>query len=175
MYLRARRSPSQLMQALGREREETGDALEERVRARAVLETDAVADLLAERDVHLVGDTLGDAHGGDSSRLCARDLEAGPPQVRQVGVGDVLRDPAGVRRARSGRSSHARRRRGGGDALGRLAGAGLAGKDDELVGVEHLEELVHLLVDGELLADREDVGVALREGLQRERVDVAGL
>lgn len=69
-----------------------GHVLEESLGTGAVLEPDAVTDFVSERDVHLVGDTLGDTHGGNSTGLRARDLEPGSPQVRQIGVGNVLRD-----------------------------------------------------------------------------------
>ena len=71
-------------------------ALQEGLRARAVLETNAVSDLVSERDVHLVRDTLGDAHRGDPTRLRARDLELWSTEVGEIRVGDVLRDPVGT-------------------------------------------------------------------------------
>ena len=41
--------------------------------------------------------------------------------------------------------------------------------------VEHREELAHLLVDGELFADFENVKVAFRVGPEGERVGLSGL
>ena len=54
---------------------------------RAVLEADAVADLLAEPAPKLLGDALGDAHRRDAARLRAAELAAG----RVAGLGQVLR------------------------------------------------------------------------------------
>lgn len=62
------------------------------------------------------------------------------------------------------------------NALRGLSGPGLSGEDDELrVAVEHGEELAHLLVNGQLFADFEDVVVLFRVWPQVERVDVARL
>lgn len=93
-----------------------GHVLEHRLGARHVLETDAVADLLAEDDVHLVGDTLGDGHGGDSTGLGAGDELAG--EVGEFIVDDVLRD------------------------LGGFAGTGFTDEDEDLRRMELVEELL---------------------------------
>lgn len=105
-----------------------------------VLETNVVTDLLSELHVHLVGHTLRDRHGGDTTGLGTRDLLSA--EVGQVGVADKLGD------------------------LGRLSGSGLALHDGDLVLTEDLEELVHLLVDGERLALLENPLVVCREGLE---------
>jgi hypothetical protein len=68
-----------------------------------------------------------------------------------------------------------RKREKRGNALGGLSGSSLSTEDDKLTLAEHLEELGHLLVNGELLAQLEDVEVALRVGEEGERVRLAGL
>lgn len=45
--------------------------LENRLWARAVLETDRISDLLSELHIHLVSDTLSNTHGGHTTRLRA--------------------------------------------------------------------------------------------------------
>jgi hypothetical protein len=75
-----------------RQEQRPEDSLEEGLGTGAVLESDRVSDLISERNVHLISDTLGDRHGGDSTRLGASNLQSRPPKVRQVGVGDVLRN-----------------------------------------------------------------------------------
>ena len=50
-----------------------GHVLEDGVGPRLVLETNAVSNLLAELDVHLLGHTLGDGHGSDTTRLGTGD------------------------------------------------------------------------------------------------------
>lgn len=148
------------------------NSLEESVGTRAVFETNAVSDFLAERNIHLVRDTLRDTHRRDSPGLCTCDLESGPPEMGQICVRDVLRDPV-LREllAERGRVPEDD----SGDALGGLAGSSLSRKYNELALVEHREELAHLLVDGELFADFENVKVAFRVGPEGERVGLSGL
>ena len=121
--------------------------LEQRLLARPVLEADAVADLLAQLDVELVGDALGDRHGRHAARLRAGDELA--RLVRQLVVEHVLRD------------------------LGRLAGARLADEDEDLAAVVQVEELLPLPVHGQLAAGLEDAEVLLRVRVAGPRVDVA--
>jgi hypothetical protein len=52
----------------------------------AIFETNRVADLLAETASDLLGDTLGDRHGGDTTRLGTADLEL----VGESSFGEVL-------------------------------------------------------------------------------------
>ena len=79
--------------------------LDARLRARAVLETDRVADFLPKTASDLLRDTLRDGHGGDTTRLRAADLEL----VGVTGFGEIL--------------GH----------LGRLAGTGVTDDDEDLV------------------------------------------
>uniref|UniRef100_A0A1I8JLB4 DUF4537 domain-containing protein n=1 Tax=Macrostomum lignano TaxID=282301 RepID=A0A1I8JLB4_9PLAT len=59
--------------------------LDERVRSRAVLEADRVADFLAEFGAELLGNALSNAHCGHSARLCAADhAELGVALLVQV-------------------------------------------------------------------------------------------
>jgi hypothetical protein len=90
--------------------------LENGARARLVFETDAVSDLLAELDVHLFGDTLGNRHGGDSAGLRAGDH-------LRVLVGEVVEE-------------HELR------DLRRLAGTRLTDEDEDLRLLVQLEELI---------------------------------
>ena len=79
--------------------------LDARLRARAVLETDRVADFLPKTATDLLCDTLRDGHGGDTTRLGA----AYPALVRVACLGEVL------------------------DHLRGLAGTGVADDDEYLV------------------------------------------
>lgn len=63
-----------------------GHVLDLGLGARAILETNGVADLLAETASDLLGDTLGDRHSGDTTRLGAADLEL----VGESSFGEVL-------------------------------------------------------------------------------------
>ena len=53
----------------------------------AVLESNGVADLLTETTPDLLGDALGDGHGGDATRLSAANLKL----ISEAGFGEVLR------------------------------------------------------------------------------------
>jgi hypothetical protein len=99
--------------------------------------TNAVSDLLAQLDVHLLGHTLRYRHGGDSARLRAshhlRIL------LREIVKEHELRD------------------------LRRLSGTGLADEDEDLRLLVQLEELFALLVHGQASPRLEDAQVLARE------------
>ena len=82
---------------------------------------------LAELLAQLFGDALGDRAGGDAPRLRVAD-DAGfavLPRLRQAELEEHLRQ------------------------LGRLAGAGLARDDDDLVLADRLDDVIAALGDGE--------------------------
>ena len=119
--------------------------LQQGSRAGAVLETNAVTDLLTEGHVHLFGHALSDGHGGHPSRLRARDRLL----ADLLGVLDApLRD------------------------LGRLAGTGFADETDGLVFGQELEELVLVFPDRESDALSEQLEVPGGVGGRVVRVDL---
>ena len=96
-----------------------GDQPHQRALAGAVVEAHGVADRLAEVDVELVGDPLGDRARGQ------------PPRLR---VGDRAADPAAQLQADLGQ-------------LRGLARAGLAGDDDDLVVADRRQQVVAARAD----------------------------
>jgi translation initiation factor 6 (eIF-6) len=90
--------------------------LQDGVLARLVLETNAVSDLLAELDVHLLGHTLRNGHGSDTTGLRAGNHLG-------VLVGEVVEE-------------HELRN------LRRLSGTRLTDEDEDLRLLVELEELI---------------------------------
>ncbi len=86
-------------------------------------EAHLVAHQVAELDLHLLGDPLGDRAGGDPPRLGVADLAGSPATQLEAHLGQ----------------------------LGRLAGAGLTGDDDHLVVAQRREDVVTALDDGQVL------------------------
>ena len=123
-----------------------GHVLEHGLGAGPVLETDAVTDFLAQLDIQLVRDTLGNRHGRHSSGLGTGDELA--VRVGELVVEDVLGN------------------------LGGLSGTRLTDEDEDLGVVVHVEELLALLVDGEVAPRLEDVEVSLRVRLASPRVEL---
>ena len=87
--------------------------------AAVVGEAHLVADEVAELDLHLLGDALGDGAGGDPPGLGVPDLAGAAEAQLEAHLGQ----------------------------LGRLAGAGLAGDDDDLVVADRREDVVAALDD----------------------------
>jgi hypothetical protein len=103
-----------------------GQQPQQRVLARVVAEAHRVADGLAEGDVELVGDSLGDRARGEPPRLRVRDRPAhAAPELE----------------------THLRQ-------LRRLAGAGLAGHDHDLVLADRRQQVLAAR------ADRQRLGIA---------------
>ena len=107
--------------------------------AAVVGEPHLVADEVAELDLHLLGDPLGDRAGGDPPGLGVADL-AGSPTAQL--------------------EAHLRQ-------LGRLARAGLTGDDDDLVVAQRREDVVAPLDDGQVLRVPQPGRVDRVDGLGR--------
>ena len=108
----------------------------ERVLARAVAEAHGVADGLAERHAQLLGDPLGDGARGEPARLRVRDRAAHAAAELQAQLGQ----------------------------LRRLARAGLARHDDDLVVADRRQQVLAPAADRQLgrVADRGHGGAPLR-------------
>ena len=112
-----------------------GHVLEHSLGTRPVLETNAVTDLLAQLDVELVCDTLGDRHGSDSSGLGTSDKL--PGFVGLLVPENVLWN------------------------LCRFTGTGLTDEDEDLGVVVHFQKLLTLLMHGQISPSLENAEVSL--------------
>ena len=109
-----------------------GEELDDGGGAGLVAEADLAAHLAAPGDAELLSDTAREGEGGDAAGLGAGDAAAGAASSGEAELGD----------------------------LGGLAGAGLAGEDEHLVGAEGVDDLPGARGDGELRREIE----AEREG-----------
>ena len=118
-----------------------GHVLDDGLLGRAVLESNAVADLVPELGVELVRHTCRHTHGSDATRLRAADLHALGGVAVLV---QILRN------------------------LRRLARARLADDDEDLVIAHGLQKLLAVVVDGQCLAVSQDL-LVLAHGLGGSR------
>ena len=124
------------------EQQAVGHQPDQRVLGRAVVEPHRIPDRLAERHVELLGDPLGDRARREPARLRVRDAAADP-------AAELERDLRQLRR---------------------LARAGLAGHDDDLVVADRGQQLVLALGHREVrIGDPGDRRPAARDPLLRLR------